>query len=207
METAAEAASTAKVFGYARVSTTEQHLDRQIRALRKAGIADADIFTDKISGIAESRPGLDSLLLQLRRGDTVTVTSLDRLARSTRQLIELSDRFNAEGVQLVSLKDSIDTSTPQGRMWFTFIAAMAQFERENIKERQAEGIAAAKAKGVKFGRTPIDPDAMDTALRLYQAGGLSVAAICERTQVSRSALYRKIQKDGIKREIPEGTEQ
>lgn len=192
-------ADTRKTFGYARVSTTEQHLDRQLVALRNAGVADADIFTDKISGICESRPGLDALLAQLRRGDTVIVVSLDRLARSTKQLTELMERFNAEGIQLQSLRETIDTTTPQGRMFFTFVAAIAQFERENIKERQREGIATARAKGVKFGRPGTDPETMDTALRLYQGGNLSVATICERTGVSRSALYRAIDREGVTR--------
>ena len=96
------------------------------------------------------------------------------MARSSKQLFDLAERFNANGISLVSLKEGTDTSTPQGRFFFAMCAAMAQFERELIKERQAEGIAAAKARGRQFGRPATDPSKMDTAVRLYQDGGLSV---------------------------------
>lgn len=184
-------------FGYARVSTKEQNLDRQLDQLGKAGVD--RIFSDKISGVKESRPELDRLLDTLREGDAVIVCSYDRLARSSKQLFELAERFDREGVSLVSLKEGTDTSTPQGRLFFAMCAAMAQFERELIKERQAEGIAAAKARGRKFGRPSIDPKKMDTALRLYRDGGLSVEQICERTGVTRAPLYRAIKNQGVTR--------
>lgn len=184
-------------FGYARVSTREQNLDRQLDQLNAAGVD--RIFSDKISGAKESRPELDKMLGMLREGDTVVVCSYDRLARSTKQLFDLAERFGADGIGLVSLKEGTDTTTPQGRLFFTICAAMAQFERELIKERQAEGIAAAKARGRKFGRPATDPEKMDTALRLYQDGGLSVTAICERTGVSRAPLYRAIKEQSITR--------
>ena len=157
------------------------------------------IYSDKVSGAKESRPELDRLLGTLRQGDTVIVCSYDRLARSSKQLFDLAERFSAEGIALVSLKEGTDTSTPQGRFFFAMCAAMAQFERELIKERQAEGIAAAKARGRKFGRPATDAGKMDTAIRLYQEGGLSVAEICERTGVSRAPLYRAIKKQGVTR--------
>lgn len=180
-------------FGYARVSTKEQNLDRQLDQLNRAGVD--RIFSDKISGVKESRPELDRLIGTLREGDTVIVCSYDRLARSSKQLFDLADRFEREGVSLVSLKEGTDTSTPQGRFFFTMCGAMAQFERELIKERQAEGIAAAKARGCKFGRPSTDRDKMDTAMRLYRDGGISVSKICERTGVSRSALYRALKEE------------
>lgn len=172
--------------GYARVSTKEQNLDRQLDQLNGAGVE--RIFCDKISGVKASRPELDKLLDSLREGDTVIVCSYDRLARSSKQLFDLAERFEREGVSLVSLKEGTDTSTPQGRFFFAMCAAMAQFERELIKERQAEGIAAAKARGRKFGRPATDSDKMDTALRLYRDGGLSVEEICARTGVSRAPV-------------------
>ena len=183
--------------GYARVSTKEQNLDRQLDQLATAGVD--RIFSDKISGAKESRPELDKLLSTLREGDTVVVCSYDRLARSSKQLFDLAERFSESGVSLVSLKEGTDTSTPQGRFFFAMCAAMAQFERELIRERQAEGIAAAKARGRKFGRPATDAGKMDTAIRLYQNGGLSVAEICGRTGVSRAPLYREIKKQGITR--------
>lgn len=185
------------IFGYARVSTKEQNLDRQLDQLAKRGVD--KIFSDKISGVKESRPALDKMLGQLRRGDTVVVCSYDRLARSSKQLFSLAERFEENGVSLVSIKEGTDTSTPQGRFFFAMCAAMAQFERELIKERQAEGIAAAKARGRQFGRPATDPDKMDTAVRLYKDGGISVKEICERTGVSRAPLYRELKKKGIER--------
>lgn len=183
--------------GYARVSTREQNLNRQIDELRRAGIE--RIYSDKISGIKENRPELDKMLSALRPGDTVTICSYDRLARSTMQLFELAGRFEQSGVSLVSLKERTDTSTPQGRLFFTMCAAMAQFERELIKERQAEGIAAAKARGVTWGRRPTDAVAMNKAVKMYESCALSVNDICKTTGVSRSALYREVKSSGIKR--------
>ena len=183
--------------GYARVSTREQNLDRQLDQLTKAGAE--RIYSDKISGAKEDRPALHDMLAALREGDTVIVSSYDRLARSSKQLFDLAERFESMGVALVSIKEQTDTSTPQGRLFFAMCAAMAQFERELIKERQAEGIAAAKARGRKFGRPSTDASAMDTALRLYLDGVLPVSEICSRTGVSRAALYRKIKADSIHR--------
>lgn len=186
-------------FGYARVSTQEQHLDRQLAALDAAGVEPKNVFTDKASGAKADRAALADVLGRLREGDTLVVASFDRLARSTEQLLTLSNELAAQGVNLVSLKEQIDTTTPQGRFFFTVTAAVAEFERELIKERQREGIATARAKGVKFGRPATDAEAMDTAMRLYAAGGVSVAGICERTGVSRAALYRKIKAEGVTR--------
>jgi len=184
-------------FGYARVSTKEQNLDRQLDQLEAAGVD--KIFSDKISGAKESRPELDKLLATLREGDTVIVCSYDRLARSSKQLFDLAERFEAAGVALVSLKEGKDKSTPQGRLFFAMCAAMAQFERELIKERQAEGIAAAKARGRKFGRPATDASKMEKAIKLYQNGGLSVSEICQSTGVSRAPLYRALKDQGVKR--------
>ena len=186
------------IFGYARVSTKELNLDRQLDQLNSAGVE--RIFSDKISGAKEQRPEPDKMLDALREGDTVVICSYDRLARSSKQLFDLAERFEREGVALVSLKEGTNTATPQGRFFFAMCAAMAQFERELIKERQAEGIAAAKARGRKFGRPSTDADKMDTALRLYQDGGLSVKEICERAGVSRAPLYRAIKERGIIRQ-------
>lgn len=183
--------------GYVRVSTREQNLDRQLDQLNAAGVD--RIFSDKISGAKESRPELDKMLEMLREGDTVVICSYDRLARSTKQLFDLAEQFKDKSVNLYSIKEKVDTSTAQGQLFFTICAAMAQFERELIKERQAEGIAAAKARGRKFGRPATDPEKMDTALRLYQDGGLSVTEICERTGVSRAPLYRAIKEQGVTR--------
>lgn len=184
-------------FGYARVSTREQNLDRQLDQLEAAGVE--KIYSDKISGAKESRPELDQLLATLREGDSVVVCSYDRLARTSKQLFDLAERFEREGVALVSIKEGTDTSTPQGRFFFAMCAAIAEFERELIKERQAEGVAAAKARGRKFGRPATDRDKLEAAISLYKEGSLSVREICDRIGISRAPLYREIKKQGITR--------
>lgn len=186
-------------YGYARVSSEQQHLDRQVEALKAAGVDDRCIFSDKESGAKESRPELDRLIGTLREGDTLVIVSFDRLARSTSQLLSLTERFKESGVDLVSLKERIDTSTPQGKLFFTISAAFAEFERSIIKERQAEGIAVSKRKGVRFGRPPIDEEKMRAAVWAYQNTPESVAVIAKNTGVNRSSLYRYLKENGIGR--------
>ena len=198
-ERGCQAMATAKVFGYARVSTAEQHLDRQIKALHDYGIADDCIFADKISGMADSRPALDDLLSRLRDGDTVVVSSFDRLARSTKQLLELSEHFANEGVNLVSLKEQIDTSTPQGKLFFTISSAFAEFERAIIKERQAEGQAIAKSKGVRMGRPKVDGKDADMAMELFEKSAMTVADIARACNMSRQSVYNLAKERGITR--------
>lgn len=186
-------------YGYARVSTAEQNLGRQIEALQAAGIEPANIYTDKVSGAAESRPALDELLEALEEGDSVTVLSFDRLARSTMHLLTLAEKFNAQGVNLISIKDACDTTTPQGKFFFTITAAFAEMERAIIKERQAEGIALAKKEGRMTGRPKVDQDALETALTLFKSGQHSVAQITKQTGIGRTTVYREAGKRGITR--------
>ena len=187
------------IFGYCRVSTAEQNLDRQIEALIAAGVDERNIYMDKVSGAKVNRPELDKLLDTLREGDTLIVSSFDRLARSTRQLLDLADMFQERGVDFVSLKESVDTSSPHGKLFFTISAAFAEFEREIIRQRQAEGIAIAKANGTMKGRPRKPKVAVDAALELYKSGTMSVAKIAETTGVSKTTLYREINARGIER--------
>lgn len=186
-------------FGYARVSTVEQNLDRQTEALQEQGIDRKNIFTDKISGAKSERLGLDDMISRLREGDSVTVLSFDRLARSTKQLLSLSEQFEEMGVDLISVKEQIDTSTPQGKFFFTVSSAIAEFQRAIIKETQAEGIAIAKAKGKMKGRPRVDQDKLESALILYESGEKSVKEIAEVTGISRATLYRNINKPRAER--------
>lgn len=133
------------VFGYARVSTEAQNLDRQLAALEKYGVD--MIYNEKMSGTKKNRPELTKLLDRITEGDTVVVESLSRLGRSTKELIELTETFQSKGVNLVSLKESIDTNSPTGKLLFTLMSAIAQFERDVIADRTREGLKSAKARG------------------------------------------------------------
>lgn len=189
-----------KTFGYARVSTRHQHEDRQIKALSEYGIREEDIYVDKVSGLKEHRPALDRLLSLLQEGDTVVVSSFDRLARSTKQLLELAERFQKEGVRLVSMKENLDTSTPQGKLFFTISAAFAEFERSLIEERREEGTEIAREKGVKFGRPQSSEEKIEAAISLYLDGKLSVDSIAKTCGVSRATIYNKLKARGISRD-------
>lgn len=189
-----------KTFGYARVSTRHQHEDRQVKALSEYGIRQEDIYVDKVSGLKEHRPALDRLLSLLQEGDTVVVSSFDRLARSTKQLLELAERFDKEGVRLVSMKENLDTSTPQGKLFFTISAAFAEFERSLIEERREEGTEIAKERGVKFGRPESSEEKIEAAISLYLDGKLSVDSIAKTCGVSRATIYNKLKARGISRD-------
>lgn len=189
-----------KTFGYARVSTRHQHEDRQVKALSEYGIRQEDIYVDKVSGLKEHRPALDKLLSLLQEGDTVVVSSFDRLARSTKQLLELAERFDKEGVRLVSMKENLDTSTPQGKLFFTISAAFAEFERSLIEERRKEGTEIAKERGVKFGRPESSEEKIEAAISLYLDGKLSVDSIAKTCGVSRATIYNKLKARGISRD-------
>ena len=176
------------VFGYARVSTEQQNLDRQLDMLQKYGVD--FIYNEKMTGTKRNRPELEKLLERLTEGDTVVVESLSRLGRSTKDLIWLMETFNAKGVNLVSLKESIDTTTSTGKLLFTLMSALAQFERDVLADRTREGLAAARARGRKGGRPQIDNDSIRKAVKLYNTKQYSVREITELTGVKSSTLYK-----------------
>lgn len=178
------------VFGYARVSTEQQNLDRQIDMLEKYGVD--RIFNEKMTGTKRNRPELEKLLERLAEGDTVVVESLSRLGRSTKDLIWLMETFNEKGVNLVSLKESIDTTSSTGKLLFTMMSALAQFERDVLADRTREGLAAARARGRKGGRPPADKDAVRKAVRLYKTGEYTVSEITELTGVRKTTLYKNL---------------
>ena len=140
------------IVGYARVSTRGQKLDAQIKALKEAGVEDDHLFQEKVSGAKGERPELVALLRHVRKGDTVVVTKLDRIARSTKHLLEIAETLEGKGVTFKILNLNLDTSTATGRMMLTMLGAIAQFERELMLERQAEGFEIAKSKGKITGR-------------------------------------------------------
>lgn len=177
--------------GYARVSTADQNLARQLDMLRQYG-ADP-IFQEKMTGTKRDRPELNKMLAHVTQGDTVVVESLSRLGRSTKDLIELVELMKGKGVELVSLKEQIDTSTPTGKLLFTLMSALAQFERDVIAERTKEGLKAARARGRCGGRPRCDPRKVQQAVKLYRAGQHTVKEIEELTGVKKATLYRAIQ--------------
>ena len=177
-------------YGYARVSTAEQNLNRQLDMLNKYGID--KIYSEKITGTRKDRPELQKMLENLSNGDTVVIESLSRLGRSTKNLIELMELFNDKGVNLVSLKENIDTTTPTGKLLFTLISAISQFERDCLAERTKEGLAAARARGRKGGRPHVSKNMIEKAIKLYNSKEYTLNEIKKLTGVSRSTLYRYI---------------
>ena len=178
------------VFGYARVSTEQQNLDRQLDMLQKYGVD--FIYNEKMTGTKRNRPELEKLLELLTEGDTVVVESLSRLGRSTKDLIWLMETFNSKGVNLISLKESIDTTTSTGKLLFTLMSAIAQFERDVIADRTREGLNSARARGRKGGRPRMDSEKLRKAIKLYNTQQYSLAEIENMTGVKRSTLYRGI---------------
>lgn len=181
------------LIGYARVSTQGQDLTQQRAALRESGCT--RIFEEKISGAKRDRPELGRLLDHLRVGDVVTVTRLDRLARSTRDLLEIAERIKEAGAGLRSLAEPwADTTTPAGRMVLTVFAGMADFERSLIVERTSAGRIAAKARGVRFGPRPtLAAEQIVHARQLIEGDGKPVAEVARLLGVHLATLYRALE--------------
>ena len=187
-------ARTGMDVGYARVSTGEQTLDLQLDALAKAGCG--KVFTETASGAKADRPVLEETLEYLRPGDTLVVWRLDRLGRSLKHLIEVTTQLAERGIGFRSLTEQIDTTTPGGKLVFHVFGALAEFERELIRERTQAGLAAARARGRKGGRPKAkgldDPKKLALAQRLYDDPKNDIATICQALGVSRSTLYRYV---------------
>jgi DNA invertase Pin-like site-specific DNA recombinase len=175
------------IIGYARVSTEEQDLTVQLEQLQTTGMD--KIFQEKASGVKEDRPQLQAMLEYVREGDTVVVCKLDRLARSTRHLLEIVDGLEKKQVAFKVLNINLDTSTPTGKLMLSMLAAIGQFERELLLERQKEGIRLAKAKGVYIGRKPTARAKSAEAMDLL-AQGVKKAEAARRLKISLASLYR-----------------
>lgn len=173
---------------YARVSTIEQTLDLQRDALLAAGAT--TIYEDKASGKTADRQELTHCLKALRDGDTLVVWRLDRLGRNLQDLIRIGGELEARGVKFKSLKEAIDTSGPAGKLVFHMFGALAEFERELLRERTLAGLAAARARGRVGGRPPsLDPKRQRAALAMVKDREMSIAEIASHFGVSRSTLY------------------
>jgi DNA invertase Pin-like site-specific DNA recombinase len=178
--------------GYARVSTDDQTLDLQLDALRAAGCD--HLFDDRLSGAKTDRPGLTQALDYVRPGDTLVVWRLDRLGRSLAHLIETVNALEARGIGFRSLTESIDTTTPGGKLIFHIFASLAEFERALIRERTMAGLAAARARGRKGGRPrKLTPKQIALARRMHADKQTDVTTICHTLGISKSTLYRALE--------------
>ncbi|WEV74243.1 recombinase family protein [Bifidobacterium sp. ESL0798] len=179
------------LIGYARVSTLEQNEDLQVDALKKAGCE--KIYTDHASGAKEHRPQLDEMLRALRKGDTVIVWKLDRMGRSLQNLVTLMNKFNDMGVGFKSLTENIDATTSGGMLVYNIFAAMAQFERDLIRERTNAGLQAARRRGRKGGRKPkLTPAQIKRVREQYDSKAVTVNEIASQYNVGRTTIYRAL---------------
>lgn len=190
-------------YGYARVSTEEQCLDRQIDQLKGVGIEEDYIYKEKMSGTKSNRPKLKALISAVEEGDVVYIESLNRLGRSSADLISLMQTFNNMNVTLISLKENLDFSTAAGKMIAQFLAILAEFERNCIVERVNEGLAAARARGRVGGRPKTPDKIIDKALKMYDLHNLTVSEICRACGISRPTLYKALHERENKKELEE----
>jgi DNA invertase Pin-like site-specific DNA recombinase len=182
------------LLGYARVSMNDQNLDLQKDALMLAGCE--KIYVDTMTGDAKNRPGLEQSFEMLREGDTLVVWRLDRLGRSLKHLIELVAELSQRKVGLKSLQESIDTTSPSGKLVFHIFGALAEFERNLITERTKAGLAAARARGRLGGRPPaLDEKKREALVLLYNEKKHSVKEICQIMGISRQTLYNYLRQD------------
>ena len=176
--------------GYIRVSTVEQNIARQEVIMKKLDVE--KIFIDKISGKNKERPMLKEMMDFVRSGDIVVVESISRFARNTRDLLELVDQLVAKGVQFVSMKEKIDTSTPSGKFMLTVFGAVAQLERDYILQRQKEGIAIAKANGKYQGRKKIQNDRFDEIYKKWKNNEMTAIQAMKLLNYSKTTFYRRV---------------
>jgi DNA invertase Pin-like site-specific DNA recombinase len=180
------------IIGYARVSTKDQSLNSQIDAIKKYAAErgeQVEIFTEKQSGAKKDRAELENAMRTVRAGDTFVIYKLDRLARSTKQLYELTDKLQDRGSDFVSLQDNIDTTTAAGRAMFGMLAVFAEFERNMIQERTQAGLQAARRRGKVGGRPALDAKTKQHIRTLY-SGGESAADIAKEYGIGRSTIYK-----------------
>lgn len=177
--------------GYIRVSSIEQNTERQDSALLNLNVD--KIFVEKISGKSMDRPELRKMLDYVRSGDTLYIESISRLARSTRDLLSIVQTLQDKGVELISLKENIDTTSPQGRFVLTLFGALSELERENILQRQREGIEIAKQKGKSLGRPKVkEPQNWDKVIKIWKRGEISATEAMKRLNMSKVTFYRRV---------------
>lgn len=185
--------------GYARVSTEEQNEARQLVAFEGFPEKIKKVFIDKMSGKNTNRPELQAMLNYVREGDVVVVSDFSRLARSTRDMLQIVQELTDKGVGLISLKENVDTDTPQGRFVLTVFAALAELERETIFQRQREGIAIAKQQGKYKGRKPIpfNEDRFRAECKKWRSGEQTAVATMKKLDIKRNRFYQIVKRLGV----------
>ena len=179
--------------GYIRVSTQEQNTIRQEVLMESLGVD--EVYIDRMSGKSTDRPELKKMMEYVRQGDTVIVESISRFARNTRDLLELVERLTAKGVEFISKKEAIDTTTPTGKFMLTVFGAVAELEREYILQRQQEGIAIAKEQGKYKGRKPINHPDFQKVTAAWRRGELMATQAMKKLGMSKATFYRKVKED------------
>lgn len=178
-------------FGYGRVSTLDQSLEAQRDALARAGAS--KIFVEKITGTKASRPELDRMREMMRNGDTVLITRIDRLGRSARDLLNIVSEFEANGITLKVIEQNIDTSSSEGRLFFTMVAAFAEFEHSIMVSRTKDGLAAARARGRVGGRKPkLSPSQVNRLMQVFSEQKMTVQEVASMFGISRPTVYRLV---------------
>ena len=180
-------------YAYVRVSTRNQDETRQLIGMDNIGIPEERIFVEKLSGKDTHRPKLQELMNTVTAGDKLIVEEISRFARNTRDLLNLVEQLTEKGVDFISKKENIDTTTPTGKFILTVFGAAAEMERGYMLQRQAEGIAAARAKGVRFGR-PVKnpPENFGELVRQWERGNLKYADLLEQTGLKESTFFRRL---------------
>jgi len=178
--------------GYIRVSTQEQNTLRQEVMMESLGVD--ELYIDRASGKNAQRPELQKMMGYVRRGDTVIVESISRFARNTRDLLELVEQLTSKGVEFVSQKERIDTTTPTGKFMLTIFGAVAELEREYILQRQREGIDIAKQQGKYTGRKPITHPEFDRVTAQWKRGEITAVEAMKRLDMTPSTFYRKVRR-------------
>ncbi|MBU5230383.1 recombinase family protein [Intestinimonas butyriciproducens] len=176
--------------GYIRVSTQEQNTLRQEALMESLGVD--EVYIDRMSGKNTNRPELQKMMEYVRKGDTVIVESISRFARNTRDLLELVEQLTAKGVEFVSRKEAIDTTTPTGKFMLTVFGAVAELEREYILQRQREGIAIAKEQGKYKGRKPIDAPEFEQVAAKWRNGAITASEAMRTLHMTKTTFYRKV---------------
>lgn len=176
--------------GYIRISTADQNTARQEVLMEELGVE--QVFIDRMSGKNTDRPELKRMMSFVREGDIVIVESISRFARNTKDLLELVEQLMSNQVEFISKKEAIDTTTPTGKFMLTVFGAVAELEREYILQRQKEGIAIAKQKGVYKGRKPIEHPEFDKVVDKWKNGDITAVEAMKRLNMKPSTFYRKV---------------